>query len=104
MRIRGRRLPGHSGPGSFRTAGAADAGPRDGSGAGPSHEPLIEPGEETTMTERDDRGTSRRRLLRAGLALTLGAPLGNLGIAGAVLARGEDLDTPETFRPGEIVE
>jgi hypothetical protein len=57
------------------------------------------------MTARDDRGPDRRRLLRAGLALALGAPLGAaLGVPGAALARGEDADTPETFRPGEVVE
>ncbi|MGU3663963.1 DUF1134 domain-containing protein [Methylobacterium sp. A49B] len=56
------------------------------------------------MTARDDRSTHRRHLLRAGLALALGSPLAGLGAAGAALARGEDLDTPETFRPGEIVE
>jgi hypothetical protein len=58
------------------------------------------------MTARDDRGTDRRTLLRAGLGLALGAPLGGslLGAAGAARAAGEDLDTPETFRPGEIVE
>ncbi|MGE8130046.1 DUF1134 domain-containing protein [Methylobacterium sp. NPDC080182] len=62
------------------------------------------------MTARDDRGTDRgtdrRTLLRAGLGLALGAPLSGslLGAAGAARAAGEDLDTPETFRPGEIVE
>ncbi|WP_342107759.1 DUF1134 domain-containing protein [Methylobacterium sp. SI9] len=57
------------------------------------------------MTARDDRGPDRRRLLRTGLALALGAPLGTaFGIPGIALARGEDGDTPETFRPGEIVE
>jgi len=57
------------------------------------------------MTARDDRGPDRRCLLRAGLALALGAPLGAaLGVPGAALARGEDADTPETFRPGEVVE
>lgn len=57
------------------------------------------------MTARDDRSPDRRRLLRAGLALALGAPFGTfLGLPGTALARGGDADTPETFRPGEIVE
>ncbi|MBP1180896.1 DUF1134 domain-containing protein [Methylobacterium sp. PvR107] len=56
------------------------------------------------MTARDVRGTDRRHLLRTGLALALGTPLAGLGTVGAALAAGEDLDTPETFRPGEVVE
>ena len=56
------------------------------------------------MTARDDRGTDRRHLLRTGLALALGTPLAGLGSAGAALAAAGDLDTPETFRPGEVVE
>jgi hypothetical protein len=56
------------------------------------------------MTARDDRGTDRRHLLRTGLALALGTPLAGLVSAGAALAAGEDLDTPETFRPGEVVD
>jgi len=39
-----------------------------------------------------------------GLALALGTPLAGLGSAGAALAAAGDLDTPETFRPGEVVE
>ncbi|MGH1587283.1 DUF1134 domain-containing protein [Methylobacterium phyllosphaerae] len=56
------------------------------------------------MTARDEGGTDRRTLLRAALGLALGTPFAGLGTAGAARARGEDLDTPETFRPGEIVE
>jgi hypothetical protein len=56
------------------------------------------------MTARDDRGTDRRHLLRTGLALALGTPLAGLVSAGPALAAGEDLDTPETFRPGEVVD
>src|SRR6201992_2653719 len=77
---------------------------RGSGGRNPPHEPLVEPGEEATMTSRDERGTHRRHLLRAGLGLALGTPLTGLAGLGGALARGEDLDTPETFRPGEIVE
>lgn len=56
------------------------------------------------MTARHAHETDRRHLLRAGLALMLGAPLAGLGAVAAARARGEEPGSRDTFRPGEIVE
>ena len=56
------------------------------------------------MTASGTRGTDRRHLLRTGLAAALGALPGLAQVRPAHAQAPDDGRTPESFRPGEIVE